>query len=697
MSQNDTPGDTVGRDKATTNIYEAPPPILNLHQLPSPPRDFTGREAELAELLAQVKQSGVTLTSLRGLGGIGKTALALKLAEQLTEQYPDAQFYLDLQGASQKPLAPAEAMAHVIRAYHPTASPPADVATVRSLYCSVLHNQRALLLMDNVANREQVEPLLPPASCLLLVTSRQHFTLPGMYAKDLDVMPKEDAQALLLKIAPRLGSPLLKGEGAACPDRRLGVVRSAAETLAELCGYLPLALRLSASALAEREGLSPADYIRRLEDTAQRLKLTGAEASLTASYDLLTPDMQKLWRMLAVFPASFDRAAAVAVWQLETDPCAGALSDMVRFSLVGWDAAASRYYLHDLARLFAGDRLDGDEQASARQRHAAHYAAVLRSADELYEHGGESIPQGLALFNREWLNIQAGQAWAEARAGKDDAADRLCDDYPDAGAHILNLHQHRRERIHWLQVALAAARRLGRSTEGKHLSNLGSAYRFLGEYHKAIEYFKQCLVIARDAEHGDREGESTALGNLRAVCVYPIEYRKAIEYGELSLAIAREICAASRSEAEQSAARRGEGKALGTLGSAYHSLGDVDNIHQAIGFYEQHLTITREIGDRREEGYALGNLGSAYFSLGEYHKAIGYYEQYLAIAREIGDRGGEGTARWNLSRVMDKLGERAQAIAHAADALKILEQIKSPDADMLRKQLAEWRGQDKEQ
>ena len=103
------------------------------------------------------------------------------------------------------------------------------------------------------------------------------------------------------------------------------------------------------------------------------------------------------------------------------------------------------------------------------------------------------------------------------------------------------------------------------------------------------------------------------------------------------------------------------------------------------------MAIAREIGDRRGEGQDLGNLGIAYGNLGEYRRAIEYYEQQLAIAREIGDRRGEGNALWNMSLALDKLGERAKAIENAEAALKIYDQIESPNAERVRKQLEGWR------
>jgi hypothetical protein len=236
-------------------------------------------------------------------------------------------------------------MLHVIRAYDPTAQPPANYAELCARYRSVLYGQRALLLMDNASDREQVEPLIPPATCLLIVTSRQHFTLPGLFDKDLDTLAPDDARQFLLKVAPRIAGH--------------------ADEIARLCGHLPLALRLAASALAERRDLGVADYVRRLYDAGQRLKLV--DVSLTLSYDLLTPEMQKLWRMLVVIPTAFEAEAAAFVWRMEQDAAQDALSELVKYSLVEWseqvesNQAGGRYRLHDLAYVYARARLSREE------------------------------------------------------------------------------------------------------------------------------------------------------------------------------------------------------------------------------------------------------------------------------------------------------------------------------------------------
>ncbi len=619
-------------------VGQQPIPTLPqaLHQIPSPPADFTGREMELAELRAALELGGAATLVVRGAGGIGKTALALKLAQELTPLYTDAQLYLDLKGVSPQPLTAALAMAHVVRAYHPTAQLPDSAAELDGLYRSSLHGQRALLLMDNAAGRAQVEPLTPPAGCFLLVTSRFHFTLPGLVAKDLDELPGADAQTLLLRIAPRIGN-------------------QAAE-IARRCGRLPFALRLAGSALAEKPWLTPEEYARKLADAKERLGLI--EGALATSYELLAEELRAHWRTLAVFPGTFDAAGAAAVWEVEVAPARDTLGELVNASLVEWEDG--RYRLHDLARDFAGAQLAEAERDQSERRHAAHYAGVLRSANVLYLKGGASLLAGLALFDAERRNVEAGQAWSAARAADDERAAALCSDYPNVGAYCLHLRLHPRQRVGWLQSAVVAARRMNnRAAEGAHLGNLGNAYADLGEPRRAIEHHEQVLVIARKI--GDRQGEGNALGNLGFAYAELGEPRRAIEYYEQHLVIAREI-----------GDRRGEGNALGNLGNAYAVLGEP---RRAIEYYEEHLVIAREIGDRRGEGQVLSNLGLAYAALGEPRRAIEYYEQHLVIAREIGDRRGEGQVLGNLGLAYAALREPRRAIEYYEERLVISREI----------------------
>ncbi len=436
--------------------------------------------------------------------------------------------------------------------------------------------------MDNAAGRDQVVPLVPPPGCALLVTSRQRFTLPGLAVRDLELLPDTDARDLLLAITPRVS------------DR--------ADEIARLCGYLPFALRIAAGTLVERPDLSVDAYEKRLG--GEREKAAIGEKVLGLGLSLLPDDLERRYRHLAVFAGDFDAPAAGAVWELGEDETDDALGSLVRRSLL--EGKDGRYRLHDLAQAFAVSRLTGEEKEQVELRHAEHYRGVLEEANHLYKNGNEHIVAGLALFDREWHQIAAGQAWAADKLQEREEAARLVSGYPHAGGYVLGLRLPPLQRIAWLEAGREGARRAtDRAAEGRHLGNLGIAYASLGETRRAIEFHEQDLSIAR--EIGDRRGEGITLGN---------------------------------------------------LGTAYADLGE---IRRAVELYEAALGISREIGNRRAEGNALGNLGNAYAKLGDTRRAIEYYEQVRTISREIGDRYSEGISSWNLGLAYEKLGELSRA------------------------------------
>lgn len=618
----------------------------SINQLPPTLPEFAGRAFEFAELVAARVNPENKILSLQGLGGVGKTTLALKLAHQLAPHYTDGQIFVDLKGASPQPLSVAEIQAHVIRAYLPAARLPENEAELSKLYSSVLNGKRALLLLDNAVNAQQIAPLVPPVgasseSSLLIVTSRQHLSLPGMFASRLDNLPTSEAQELLRRLLPQIGDN--------------------AATIADLCGHLPLALRLAASALTQHPDLSVGEYAKRLsrhqsQDDAKR----PVHAVLRVSYEMLVPGLRKLWRMLAVFPDTFDVNAAAAMWKIHPVRAGNALDRLMAYSLVERNRATGRFRLHDLKMLFADTLLAMQERATARHRHAGHYQSVLHEADALYEQGGQFLKQGLDLVDLEWHNIQAGQVWAATHLETDRLACELCNSFPDAGRYVLDLRQHPRERIRWSEAALAASRKMQRrKAVGKHLIALGDSYADLSEVHHSIDCYEQALEIARETQ--DSRGEADALVGLGTAYFLGGGLNRARELHEQALRTARDLND-----------QRVEANALGALGLTLYALGDA---HSATDLLERQLQLARDLGDRRNESNALGGLGLAHYALGDARQAISLLNQQLNITREIGDRRGEANALGNLGHAYSNLQDHSQAIKLHEQSLNIAREI----------------------
>jgi tetratricopeptide (TPR) repeat protein len=682
-----------------------------VHQLPADLADFAGRERQAEKLLSVLNARGgrVAISSIEGMGGLGKTALAVHVAHRLTERYPDGQIMVDMAATSATRLTTEQALVRVIRAFEPEIKLPKAAAELQPIYLSTLRGKRVLLILDNAFDGNQVAPLVPPENCGLLVTSRRRIAVAGLVRVDLDLLSPEEATGLLRSIV---------GENRVATGELMRI--------AELCGLLPLALRVAGMFLVANPHWSAEKFVAALTNERRRLghlRLEGnaaldVAASLALSVRELRvarPDIADRWHELEVFPAGFDTAGAAAVWDLPVEAAEEALGLLLSRSMVLYDPAQERWRLHDLMRDIASGRAaveilgtPADFEArisAARRRHAEHYREVLEMADFLYLKGSEYMPFGLALFFNERRNIETGQAWAVSAAAEDPAAAGLCVSFPEAGANMLEVIQRPRQRIAWLESAVAAARTIGdRRAEGGALGNLGNAYADLGNLGRALELYKQHLAIARGTGH--RQGESNALGNLgitygslddprRAIALFEEalaitreigdrrgegntlgglgaahaalgEHRRAIELYEESLAIAQEI-----------GDRRGEGIVLNNIGTAYADLGDP---HHAIDFYERRIMIARETADQGGEGNALGNLGDAHAALGNHRRAIELYEQQLAIAREIEDRPGEGKALSNLGLAYGGLGDRRCGIRFLEDALNIFQAIESPDA-----------------
>ena len=455
-----------------------------LFQLPPPPADFTGREKEIEEILADFEGGrGAPISGLTGFGGTGKTALGLVVADQLAARYPDAQIFLDLKGTT-APLSALAIMRHVVLSFEPEANVGAlDEASLAAAYRDVLHGKKALLFLDNARSADQIEPLRPPASCGMLVTSRWTFATAGLKSHRVGVLEPDKARDYLLAACERIGEQ--------------------AADLAEACGRLPLALKIAASFLAVNPGQSVDKYLQELHDRKRRMGALArghdeaelkadpdVQAAFELSYKALDEEDARRWRRLGVFPAPFTLQAAASVWEMEEEATRVALSRLCRYSLVDYNEKMERYDLHDLLADFAIGRMEEGEEDEARLAHANYYVQVLAAADELFLQGSEHILEGLRLFDQEWFHIQTGQRWSASKREESEQAAGLCVSYPDAGAYCIDLRLHPRRRIEWLEAAVEGGRKLGdRWREGNALGNLGLAYADLGEMRKAIEFY----------------------------------------------------------------------------------------------------------------------------------------------------------------------------------------------------------------
>src|SRR5664280_173871 len=285
---------TAGRDLLIQ--MAAPEQARKRRDLPRDVPDFTGRRAELTRLLANLDRTGAGLTgvviyAIDGMAGVGKTTLAVHAAHRLTTRFCDGQLFLDLHGFAhdRDPTDPADALDALLQALGVTANNiPRSVEERAALYRTAMAGKRILIVLDNAASVAQVRPLLPgSAGCVVLVTSRRYLSgLEGTVALSLDILKQRDAVELFSRVA-----------GA---DRVAGQAADVAEVV-ELCGLLPLAIRIAGARLASRPRWSVADLTRRLRDQHRRLaELAVGDLSVAAAFTVSYQDLSTAARRMSV-------------------------------------------------------------------------------------------------------------------------------------------------------------------------------------------------------------------------------------------------------------------------------------------------------------------------------------------------------------------------------------------------------------
>ncbi|AIR96908.1 BTAD domain-containing putative transcriptional regulator [Streptomyces glaucescens] len=362
---------THGGD-TTAALPEAPREIL-LSQAPSPRqlppsvRGFVGRAVELARL-ADVLEDELTRSDattpvavVDGPAGAGKSAFVLRLAHRLLDRFPDGQLYVDLCGTAVrgKPLTAQEALAQLLDGLGVDATRmPAGLAARASLYRSLLHGRRMLVVLDDALSADQLRPLIPGGSCCVLATSRQR--LAGLAARDgahlLTVGPLDDSTSA--RLLTGLSGSRLVGQEAAV--RRLVAV----------CGGLPLALRIVAHGLAASPGVPLSTLVEQYAAEHSRLdRLTvegDANASMrcafAASYRALPADAARMFRYLGLHGGPFTVEIAATLAETDRDTTRRLLSLLAAHHLLE-EEPGHRYRFHGLIGLYAAECAERESPA----------------------------------------------------------------------------------------------------------------------------------------------------------------------------------------------------------------------------------------------------------------------------------------------------------------------------------------------
>lgn len=330
-------------------------------QLPAAVRDFVGREPQLRELaeLAGQTDVGVGIGVLSGMAGVGKTALAVRWAHDIAEQFPDGQAFVNLRGfdPSGSPTRVGEALRWLLGAFGvPQPRIPVEVGARAALWRSVVAGRRVLLVLDNARDADQVRPLLPGTSgCLVLVTSRSR--LPGLVTDQgarsvvVEPMPEEQARRLLTS---RVG------------QERMAGAPGAVEQVLRRCAGLPLALAIMAARVLVHPGRTLTAELNRWDNCGLD-PFTSVDTGLdirqmlSCSYEALGAAAARVLRLCGLHGEPVLGVAAVArLAGVPPREAQESLAELVQANMIA-EPVAGRYVLHDLVRAFVVERNYGHD------------------------------------------------------------------------------------------------------------------------------------------------------------------------------------------------------------------------------------------------------------------------------------------------------------------------------------------------
>ncbi|MEU1183500.1 BTAD domain-containing putative transcriptional regulator [Streptomyces sp. NPDC005820] len=707
----------------STPVAEPARSAVRPAQLPATVPDFTGRAPfvrQLGEVLASAEGRVMAVSALAGIGGVGKTTLAVHVAHQARPVFPDGQLYVDLQGTGPRAAEPETVLGSFLRALGTADSAiPDSLAERAALYRSVLDGRRVLVLLDNARDAAQIRPLLPgTAGCAALITSRVRMVdLAGAHLVDLDVMSPDEALSLFTRIVG---------------EERVAAERKAALDVVAACGFLPLAIRIAASRLAARRTWTVSVLAAKLADERRRLdELQAGDLAVKATFELgygqLEPAQARAFRLLGLADGpDISLAAAAAVLDLPVDDTEDLLESLVDTSLLE-SAAPGRYRFHDLVRLYARACAERDEHPADRRDEAlsrlldfylataAGVYALERPGDRLVNHLERTEHPGLAFSDRasarDWLYTEADCLLACARqgAGRPGTLHRAVDllwtvhDISESGA---NSREYEATAKALLEAARAAA--VVPRTEARALMTSAHTHLDGGRFDTADQEAEQAIRLAHAAddlltacwarnargvialyqgrnsdgeehlsqalEHfrtlGDRPGEASALCNLSRIHLATGSTRGAVALAQEGMEIYDGLGNSMRGANGRYA-----------LGMALTQSGRLDAAAERL---LEALQVFRDSRQRLWEGMTLFRLAEVDLAGRQYRQAAANAEMALTVLRGIGGDWRRANVLTVLGHALTGVGQTGRAQVCWQEAVRVYEDLGSPEAAALR-------------
>ncbi len=627
--------------------------------LPYDVPDFSGRTSELswiAQAADRTQAGTTTVLGIDGMGGGGKTALALRAAHRLAARYPDGQLFIDLRGFTpgQHPLSAFSAQGDLLAAAGiPSEEIPGIPAGRNALWQSYMRGRRMLLVLDNASASEQVRTLIPTSpGSLTLITSRPRLTdLDGVEWLSLGVLTELESREILRQT---LGAERVAREPEASAE------------LLRLCGGLPLAVRIAAARLSNRPGWSVQRLVDRLRDHGRRLEELssqdrGVASALTLSYQAMPEDQRTAFRLLGHSPGRYvDAYEAAALLGTGTPQAEDVLENLVDVRLLEAREPGT-YAFHDLVRHFARRLSQGAGSPEADQ-------AVHRLLDH-YVRTAEHACDVLFPGRTRYGGLTAAAPGAPASTAPTAATGAMAavpavpavPAFADKATALRWLDQHRDSLLTAVDIAHARG----------SLWHAARLPRELGFHSSIRSYDADANRMLERGVEASRQLADPALTRLNLTNLAMGLWR----LGRISDAVTRLEEALEISQSMND--RQSEAECKARLSQAFNSLGHLD---RALRLSEEANQVARATNFTRLDGSSLSTLSHVQVRLGRYAAAARSAQQALAVFDFIGETQLSVDVLRYLSRALEGLGCHDDALVWADEAIKRCHQLRMTSA-----------------